>query len=110
MTSLSAVELKIAPSASSCRLSSPPLTRLPLCATAIGPFDVNATIGCALQSIDPPAVEYRTCPMAVSPGNRASRAGVKTSATYPISFSETILLSSVTEAIPADSCPRCWSA
>ena len=57
IASVSDIELKIAPSASSCSRSSGPLTRLPLCASATGPLCVIATIGCALQIIDPPAVE-----------------------------------------------------
>jgi len=57
MTSVSDIVLKIAPSASSRRRISAPLTRFPLCASATGPLLVDATSGCALQSIEPPAVE-----------------------------------------------------
>ncbi len=81
ITSESEVVVKSAPLASSIARISRALTRLPLCARPIGPRPVANTIGWALVSTEEPAVEYRTCPMAVRPGRRDRRASPKTSAT-----------------------------
>ena len=81
MTSESDVVVKSAPDASRWRRISRALTRFPLCASASGPRPVANPIGCAFARCDAPAVEYRTCPIAVRPGSRDSLASSKTSAT-----------------------------
>ena len=54
---MSEEDWKTAPSASSWRLSSSALIRLPLCAIATGPWAVVAVMGWALRRLELPAVE-----------------------------------------------------
>ncbi len=57
MTSLSMVEAKIDPSASSAPRSSTALVMLPLCASAMCPPRKRTKTGCALSMVLVPAVE-----------------------------------------------------
>ena len=57
ITSVSDVDWKMAPSASSSARSASALTRLPLCPSAIGAREIEALMGWAFRSVEEPAVE-----------------------------------------------------
>ena len=89
--------------------SSLALTRLPLCAMAICPCAHSMRIGCALSTLLSPAVEYRTCPMAMCPRELLERLLGKRIGDVAHRLRDAHLAPS-DAAIPALSCPRCWSA
>ena len=84
ITSVSLDVWKIEPEASSSARSSAALTRLPLWAIAIAPPAYSNRNGWALRMSEVPAVEYRTWPIAVSPGSRASDSRSNVSETSPM--------------------------
>jgi len=62
------------------------------------------------DSTELPAVEYRVCPIATLPGSSRRTDGGNTSCTRPMPRWQRTSPPISIATIPADSCPRCWSA
>ena len=80
-----------------------------MCAIAIGPNFVLLSNGCAFSILVSPLVEYLTCPIAVKPFKEFISSWENASVISPIPFFIFISWPLAT-AIPALSCPLCWSA
>ena len=99
----------ICPPSSNNSLITSALTKVPLCAIAIGPNFVWLNNGCAFSILVSPLVEYLTCPIPVKPFKLFISSWEKASVISPIPF--LIFISSpLATAIPALSWPLCWSA
>ena len=109
ITSESIVVWNTCPPSSNKSLITSALTRLPLWAIAIWPSFDDARSGCAFSTLVDPVVEYLTWPIAICPFNLFKSSFVKASVIKPNPLWISTSVPFPT-AIPADSCPLCWSA
>ena len=109
MSDVASIPVPPGPLPPSMAASSRVLIRFPLWPSARLVLPVDRKVGCALAQTEAPVVEYRQCPTAMCPRSVVREGSSKTWATSPISLCTMMRLPSLT-AMPADSCPRCWSA